>query len=57
MLVDEMTTGFCEKAIRNFNKMTNLGMNVQEVKGSHVLLEVETAWFTTNKHPLHIWTR
>jgi len=55
MLVDEMTTGFCEKDIRNFNKMTNLGMNVQEVKGSHVLLEVETAWFTTNKHPLHIW--
>lgn len=55
MLVDEMTTGFCEKDIRNFNKMTNLGMNVQEVKGSHVLLDVETAWFTTNKHPLHIW--
>lgn len=55
MLVDEMTTGFCDKDIRNFNEFTNLGMNVQEIKGSHVLLEVETAWFTSNKHPLEIW--
>jgi len=55
MLVDEFTTGFCNNEIENFNTMTNIGVNVQEVKGSHVLLHVTHAYFTTNKHPLDIW--
>jgi len=55
MLVDEFGTGFCDGKIENFNAMNNIGVNVQEVKGSHVLLHVTHAYFTTNKHPLHIW--
>jgi hypothetical protein len=55
MLVDEFTTGFCNNEIENFNTMTNIGVNVQEVKGSHVLVHVTHAYFTTNKHPLDIW--
>nr|UBJ25910.1 replication-associated protein [Red panda feces-associated circular DNA virus 17] len=55
MLVDEFGTGFCDGKIENFNAMNNIGVNVQEVKGSHVLLHVTHAYFTTNKHPLDIW--
>lgn len=55
MLVDEFGTGFCDGKIENFNAMNNIGVNVQEVKGSHVLLHVTHAYFTTNRHPLHIW--
>jgi len=56
MVVDEFNTGFCEGDIRNFNEYTNTGVNIVEVKGSSTLLLVEEAWFTTNKHPLDIWS-